>query len=149
MYIFLDMDGVLNKESDWHKKFYINPDCLCNFEELIKKLIRNNDIQIILTSTWRQGVSGLDDSILLPLNSMLNKYNLRINDCTVKSNKTRQEEIEYYIRRHNVDKYIILDDDEKLFPDKNNVNLYLINYKTGFCSRDVSNIIKVIKKYGK
>ena len=82
------MDGVLNKESDWHKKFYINPDCLCNFEELIKKLIRNNDIQIILTSTWRQGVSGLDDSILLPLNSMLNKYNLRINDCTVKSNKT-------------------------------------------------------------
>ena len=116
---------------------------------MIKKLIRNNDIQIILTSTWRQGVSGLDDSILLPLNSMLNKYNLRINDCTVKSNKTRQEEIEYYIRRHNVDKYIILDDDEKLFPDKNNVNLYLINYKTEFCSRNVNNIIKVIKKYGK
>lgn len=44
------------------------------------------------------------------------EYNLIIEDLTHDSNKTRQEEIEYYIRRHSISSYIVLDDDESLFP---------------------------------
>ena len=33
MFIFLDIDGVLNKESDWSKPFSLNSDCIRRFCE--------------------------------------------------------------------------------------------------------------------
>ena len=84
------------------------------------------------------------DSVLLPLNTVLHKYNLGIYDSTVKSNRTRQEEIEYYIRRNGVNKYVILDDDASLFPDRSRINIYLTDYKTGLSSREVRAVIKSI-----
>ena len=39
MFIFLDIDGVLNKESDWSKPFSLNSDCIRRFCEKIEKLV--------------------------------------------------------------------------------------------------------------
>lgn len=145
LHIFLDIDGVLNRRSDWDKKFYMNPECLQAFDELINKLHKKYDLRIILSSTWRFAMSNDEsNSVLLPLNTILHKYNLGIYDSTVKSNKTRQEEIEYYIRRNGVHKYVILDDDESLFPDRSRINIYLTDYKTGLSSREVRAVIKSI-----
>ena len=145
VYLFLDIDGVLNRRSDWDKKFYMNPECLQAFDELINKLHKKYDLRIILSSTWRFAMSNDEsDSVLLPLNTVLHKYHLGIYGSTVKSNKTRQEEIEYYIRRNGVNKYVILDDDASLFPDRSRINIYLTDYKTGLSSREVRAVIKSI-----
>ena len=39
MFIFLDIDGVLNKESDWSKPFSLNSDCIRRFVKNIEKLV--------------------------------------------------------------------------------------------------------------
>lgn len=49
MFIFLDIDGVLNKESDWSKPFSLNSDCIRRFCE------KNREARIILISSWKNG----------------------------------------------------------------------------------------------
>ncbi len=141
MYYFLDVDGVLNKESDWRVPFSLNAECLGNFAELIRA---DREPHVILSSTWRAGYtntgakSGKGDG----LSEKLSEYGITIEDSTPVSNKTRQEEIEFYIRRHNVSSYVILDDDESLFPRPKEINLFLTDYKTGLTKADVRKIIK-------
>lgn len=144
MHIFLDVDGVLNKESDWNKPFTINDSCLYQFASLMKLI---KEPHIILSSTWRAGytntgaVSERGDG----LSCKLEEYNLSIEDSTPVSNKTRQEEIEYFIRKHSISSYIVLDDDASLFPHPERINLYLTNYKTGITESDVKNLKKICK----
>lgn len=57
MYYFLDIDGVLNKESDWRKPFTVNELCVQYFVELIKK---DKSSHIILSSTWCAGYTNKD-----------------------------------------------------------------------------------------
>ena len=54
MYIFLDVDGVLNKESDWNRPFTLNSSCVNNFILLLKDI---KDAKIILSSSWRNGIA--------------------------------------------------------------------------------------------
>lgn len=144
MYIFLDVDGVLNKESDWKKPYTINESCLYQFATLMKSI---KEPHIILSSTWRVGYTntGAVAEHGNGLSSKLAEYCLRIEDSTPVSNKTRQEEIEYYIRRHGISSYIVLDDDESLFPYPERINLYLTNYKTGITESDIRKLKKICK----
>lgn len=50
----------------------------------------------------------------------------------------------FYIKRNNVKKYIILDDDKSLFPCPDNVNLYCPNYLTGLTKKNLKNIKKIL-----
>ena len=144
MYIFLDVDGVLNRESDWKKPFSINEKCLMLFATFVKEL---KDPHIILSSTWRAGYTNT--GVMSERgNSLLEKlagYGLKIEGSTPVSDKTRQEEIEYYIRRHNITSYIVLDDDESLFPWADHINLYLTDYKSGLAERDIKKLKKLCK----
>ena len=55
MYIFLDVDGVLNTETDWGRKVYsLNQNCINAFCRLIKSI---PDPKIVLSSTWRNGIA--------------------------------------------------------------------------------------------
>ena len=47
MFIFLDIDGVLNKESDWSKPFSLSSDCIRRFCE------KYREARIILISSWK------------------------------------------------------------------------------------------------
>lgn len=49
MFIFLDIDGVLNKESDWSKQFSLSSDCIRRFCE------KYREARIILISSWKNG----------------------------------------------------------------------------------------------
>ena len=144
MYVFLDIDGVLNKESDWKRSFTINDSCLYQFASLMKTI---KEPHIILSSTWRAGYTNKGAVVEHSdtLSSKFAEYNLIIEDSTPVSNKTRQEEIEYYIRRHSISAYIVLDDDESLFPYPERINLYLTNYKTGITESDIRKLKKICK----
>lgn len=55
MYIFLDVDGVLNTTADWKQKVYsLNPKCIEIFRSLINKM---DNPKIVLSSTWRNGIA--------------------------------------------------------------------------------------------
>lgn len=128
-YIFLDIDGVLNKESDWKKGlYYINKECLNNFLIYLNKI---KNYKVVLISTWRNG-----DGI-----KVLEKY-FPIYDKTPNSNKDRQAEVEYYIKRNNITKYIIIDDDVSLYHTPERVNIYIPDYKTGLTMNDIKKLLK-------
>lgn len=56
MFYLLDVDGVLNKESDGRKPFTINNnDCLYCFARLIEY---DTDSHSILSLTWRAGYTN-------------------------------------------------------------------------------------------
>lgn len=140
MYYFLDVDGVLNRESDWKNPFTINQQCLKNFVKLIKK---DKDPHIVLSSTWRVGFTNRGEvGNGNKLTKALGEYGLCIDGCTPVSNKTRQEEIEFYIRRNGIVKYLVLDDDASLFPEAERLCVYFTNYKTGITEQDVKQIAK-------
>lgn len=148
VYIFLDIDGVLNKKADWKNKFTFNYACLNNFDKLINWLYNRKkyDCKIILTSTWRIGFKENNITIFSPLIRLLEKYSLQINGITpITADKSRQQEISYYIRRNNVLNYIILDDDKSLFDEFSDKRLYFTNCNIGFTEKDVKAIQRIIR----
>lgn len=62
------------------------------------------------------------------------------------SGKSRQDEIEYYIRRNGINDYIILDDDKSLYTDISKVNIYITDYLTGLTDKDIKKVLKQIKR---
>ena len=134
MYYFLDIDGVLNRESDWRRPFILNPECVKNFMNLIEC---DSEPYVIISSTWRQGGDTIRDAFM--------EHGIHIDGTTPISNKSRQEEIEYYIRRNGIRKYIVIDDDASLFPRATEINFYLTDYKMGLSESDVKKLVKMIK----
>ena len=146
MTVFLDIDGVLNKESDWRIPFTLNPECVKEFASFVQKLDRP---RIILTSTWRAGISvkGNNSPQYDKLVETLYEYRLVISGATpLTSNKTRDEEIDYYARRNGISDYIAIDDDPGLFKGGKNVPLYVTDYRTGFTKEDIKKALKMIKR---
>ena len=76
MFIFLDIDGVLNKESDWSKPFSLNSDCIRRFCE------KNREARIILISSWKNGFISSHNEKNTPqikeLEAQLDRYGIRI-----------------------------------------------------------------------
>lgn len=109
VYIFLDVDGVLNNEAvrknNSNDMRIIDDENLKNFVELINRIDRK--CLIILTSSWRYCY----DSITI-LKNALNKYHLSIYDCLDGSDKKRNQLIIEYCmqRRIGYDDILILDD---------------------------------------
>lgn len=143
MYIFLDVDGVLNKRSDWTRPFSLNAECVRNFNELVSRI---PNVKIVLSSTWRNGIAR-DGSRVAHVEDLMNALcSAGINTIDRTANApdgSRSKEIDYYLRRHERDSYIILDDDPKLFDNGTKTeNLYVINSEYGFRKRDIAEIIK-------
>lgn len=108
--------------------YCINKECLNNFLIYLNKI---KNYKVVLISTWRNG-----DGI-----KVLEKY-FPIYDKTPNSNKDRQAEVEYYIKRNNITKYIIIDDDISLYNTPERVNIYIPDYKTGLTKNDIKKLLK-------
>ena len=143
-HIFLDVDGVLNKESDWKVKYVIDKACVQNLAQLCRALEGTyQHVYIILCSTWRAGVSRTGESIQISeLKKVLKENGLEISGTTPVSDKGRQAEVEYFIQRNGVEDYLVIDDDESMFYNPDKINLYAPNYKTGLTKKDVDQIVK-------
>ena len=57
IYIFLDVDGVLNTKADWKNMFSLRNECISSFNNYLTELSAENDIKIILSSSWKKGFS--------------------------------------------------------------------------------------------
>lgn len=146
MYIFLDVDGVLNTEEDWAKKVYsLNSKCVKSFCKLLSSL---KDPKVVLSSTWRNGIArdGTTAVHIDELIKALEPAGIKSLDKTgVAPDGSRTKEIEHYLRRHSEDSYIILDDDLELFDQKMNTPyLYITSSKTGLTNEDVTRILKYV-----
>ena len=146
MYIFLDVDGVLNTEADWARKVYsLNKSCVDAFGRLAKSI---PNPKIVLSSTWRNGIAR-DGSTAVHIDDLMQALvpaGIKDLDKTaISPDGSRSREIDYYLRRHPQDSYIILDDDPSLFEDgERTAHLYLTSSQTGLTENDV---VKIIKRY--
>ena len=151
MTIFFDVDGVLNKESDWHQKYSIDKSCIVCLAELRRSLLKwYDEVEFVLTSTWRAGIANRGEKIstkqIRNLEQKLKEAGIVISGSTPISGNGRQAEVEYYIHRNDVTDYIVIDDDESLFEDPKRIILYVTDYKKGLTSVDVKAILSMIKK---
>lgn len=147
IHVFFDVDGVLNKESDWKNKFYIDASCIKVFGQLCRKLEEKyGEVRNVLISTWRAGISksGTDAEQINGLRASLAREGIRIYASTPVTDKGRQAEVEYYIRRNQVSKYIIIDDDMSLFDNPKKLKLFVPDYRIGLVQGDIKKIIKII-----
>ncbi len=146
MYIFLDVDGVLNTETDWARKVYsLNQNCINAFHRLLKSV---PDPKIVLSSTWRNGIAR-DGSTAVHIDDLKRAleptYISELDKTAVSPDGSRSKEIDFYLRRHPHDAYLILDDDPTLFSQgAKTAHLYLTDAKTGITDKD---IITIIKRY--
>lgn len=142
MFVFLDVDGVLNKESDWSKPT-IDSNCVRN----LAKALEGIEAKIILTSSWRKGFLTWFNPENTPqiqmFESALYKENLIIKGILPKENKDRGILIQDFLSKH-PGEYIIIDDDINEYAVKPE-NLYLINSKTGLTEKDAKIINKRLR----
>lgn len=133
-FIFFDVDGILNQLQRW----YIDENCIKVLADLCKKY----DARLILISSWRFGFCYNRKNCSLQVKdliSKLEKYNLRILGRTDDFND-RRVEVDNFVKSHNIENYIILDDDKSLYSSYE--NLYLVNSKTGLTYNDYKRITK-------
>ena len=144
MYIFLDVDGVLNTEADWARKVYsLNSKCVDQFCRLLKSL---PDPKVVLSSTWRNGIAR-DGTTAVHIDDLIQALEPAgikgLDKTAIAPDGSRTKEIDHYLRRHPEDDYIILDDDPDLFDKgEKTPHLYLTSAKTGLTEADVKRIIK-------
>ncbi len=145
MYIFLDVDGVLNTETDWTRKVYsLNKECVNSFCKLLNSI---QDPKIVLSSTWRNGIAR-DGSTAVHIDDLIKALEpahiSELDRTAVSPDGCRSKEIDYYLRRHPKDIYLILDDDPTLFVEGDKTPyLYRTDAGTGLTDSDVMQIIKM------
>ena len=144
MYIFLDVDGVLNTETDWARKVYsLNPKCVSAFIKLLNAL---PGPEVVLSSTWRNGIAR-DGATAVHIDDLIRALSpagiTRLDRTAVAPDGSRSKEIDHYLRRHPAGEYIILDDDPSLFElGLKTPHLFLTSAKTGLTEADVVQILK-------
>lgn len=113
LYIFLDVDGVLNNAATFKLNnetlFALSHENLVAYQYLIDKLEEKYEIKIILSSSWRMYKTGINK-----LSKFSKKYNgLKFYDKTSDSHDYRQNEIKKFCDIHNIsyDNILIIDDD--------------------------------------
>jgi len=128
--IFLDIDGVLNTLETFKRNTIIYKETgkrLIEIDEFrvkyLKEIIDKTSAKIVLSSSWRTFFKKENDKII-PSNQkghklleILNKYNIEIYDLTpYDKERYRQNEIETYLNEHEVDEFIIIDDESYDLP---------------------------------
>lgn len=128
-FVFLDIDGVLNKESMWNKPFSLSDNCIDNFGK------KYHNSRVILISSWKAGFICSHDKNNTPqikeLEQKLDKYNIRIIG-KVNDEKYRDLSINKFVQEHGIINYIIIDDDISEYSSNNIDNLLLVDAKKGF-----------------
>ena len=144
VYIFLDVDGVLNKSSKWKRMFHLDDECIACFARYAKRISPKSSPKVVLTSTWKNGFQhdGNHSSPVMELVSRLREYGIPIIGKTDSDDAgNRSKEINQYINKHGLEssRCIAVDDDKQLFQSKlaSNAELFLVNAATGFTEHDV------------
>ena len=121
--IFLDIDGVLNtsetfieQSKNYKQKGTYNVEIDEFRVEYLKQIIEKTDAKIVLSSSWRYFFIKENDIVLpktqkgLDLYKLLKKYNIEIYDITTKQHMKREEQINLWLRNHDVESFVVIDD---------------------------------------
>lgn len=130
MFVFLDIDGVLNKRTDWRKPFSLNNDCIRLFGEAYR------GSRVILISSWKNGFISSHNEKNTPqikdLEKRLDHYDIRIVG-KVNDNPYRDHAVESFVKGHpSIKEYIIIDDDIAEYSSKNISHLKVVDNRVGF-----------------
>ena len=147
--IFLDIDGVLNHKQFFEKKkellFKNNIQLTFPFDSFDVNIIHNlnkfwekyTDVKLVISSSWRWNSD---------LKEVLKKVGLRkkidnITPTIIKNH--RGEEIDIFIKRHNVQNYAIIDDiDDMLEYQKE--HLVLCDDNVGLTKENIEKVIEIL-----
>ena len=148
--IFLDVDGVLNTIDTFkvRKEEYIKSGIILpRIDEYrllyLKEIVESTNAKIVLSSTWRKDFIKVDDKLIsngkdaYELLYMLSKYNLEICDIINPKKSYKQDGIKEWLESHNVDNFIIIDDESY---DLVNYSKYLI--KTRNSNKEQTGLLK-------
>ena len=118
VYIFLDIDGVLNKSSQWKRMYHLDRNCIRSFASFAKQHYPSHSI--ILTSSWKNGFdpAGRHAPHIMELIDFLKPFGMTIIGKTPILDETdRSLEINTFILQHHLEGHpcIVFDDDESLF----------------------------------
>ena len=146
MYIFLDIDGVLNRQCQWKKPYSLYEPCF----PVLKKIVKQTKGKLILISTWKTGLAIRDNMIQKAMISddnteqinrlikMLMEHDMYLSGKTSNlSGRTRDQEIERFLY-FNPGPYIILDDDLSIYNKSEHV--VKIDCTKGLCEADIKKI---------
>lgn len=151
LYIFLDIDGVLNTKSEWNTPYALNNSCIKIFCDFVNTINLKHPAKIILTSSWREGFDASGNHLpqIHALINKMNAYYVSISGKTPKSpNDDRLREIQYFLSRNAQpsDLYIIIDDDKTLFTFKDDSHFYFTDCNKGFNEHDKKLLLNKIRK---
>ena len=150
--IFLDVDGVLNRNAPGEFKETTYDGCI----EVLKELVSKTGAKIILSSGWKR----FFDDDMRPLNSYgqqltedLSKYGLILSGRTADFSteeivrektfdKCKPSEILDYVHRNDLLTYVVIDDLPLTGLGR---HLYMTDHKTGLIEADVNKIIDILK----
>ena len=139
--IFLDIDGVLNAEDDFgpgnnNPHIGHNRGISTSKVKLLKEIVDSSNASIVLVSSWKRRyikyLNNKEDEVGEYLFNILNEVGLSIYDTTSRydydDGKSRGVEIALWLIDHKngVDKYIVLDDDERIDYEKFDVLPHLV-----------------------
>lgn len=143
VYIFLDVDGVLN--NDAARKLHqgndmriLSDDNLNEFSNLINKI--NKKYLIVLISTWRYSIDNINI-----LKKSLNNYGLSLFDCLdIDDTKSKGELIIDYCQKRDIlfDNILILDD---AYISELSNRLVKCNFKFGLTRYEIEYALKLLK----
>ena len=136
IFIFLDIDGVLNTASQWKRMYQLNDGCISCLNEYIRALSTQGSVRIILTSSWKNGFDPAGHHTP-QIQALIAKLKVPILGKTEnRADGDRAEEINNYIRSHKLEheECIVIDDDPDLFRSKlaGNCKLLLTDARIGF-----------------
>ncbi len=136
IFIFLDIDGVLNTASQWKRMYQLDDGCIARFSEYARTLSEKGSVRIILTSSWKNGFDPAGHHTP-QIQALIAKLNIPILGKTEnRADSDRAAEINDYIQNHKLEQAecIVIDDDPELFRSKltNNCKLLLTNANVGF-----------------
>src|SRR5471030_668875 len=137
MILFLDVDGVLHPEANYDSSLL-----LCNLHVLEGVLRRHPDVDVVISSTWRETwtlaeLQALFSPDISPRITDVTPRWQDIQDESAYGTYVRHAEIEAWLRSHNRtwEKWLAVDDQKHLFKPFCK-NLFVTNSATGLTEAD-------------
>ncbi|MCR5591698.1 MAG: hypothetical protein K6F73_09230 [Lachnospiraceae bacterium] len=145
-YCFFNVDGLLNKSSEWNEPFVLNK----ALAELFAIFLLKYNLIPVIASSWRFGFEGAGNEKNAPyikeLEEIFRRYGLVIYDKTpFLKGRPRNKEIERFLYFNRANNYIVIDGDREEY-EKINDHVIFIDPKTGFTPKAAKIAGKLITK---
>jgi hypothetical protein len=151
--IFLDIDGVLNSENEPYegKLWRLSESAILR----VNTIIERTDARIVLTSDWRRyhglqrcaevlRAHGLSAEIVDATPNLENRRTVHEEDFdpTAYFERLRRSEIEAWMKSHDIQTFVVIDD-LAVF-ERDHPNMILTNATTGLTAEDAARAIAVL-----